>query len=137
MPDNGWSITPYLQFDAGGHVTAQTISNSGKNPAAIIPTYNVARLYLGLVYAATSKLGSVNVDGAWFDLFNKETVPLVVSKVTYAKNMAGWQPHFKGTYSFAVDRTKHYLLSFSWEDGRSAPSFTYLNKATAGLQVVY
>ena len=37
MPDGGWSIAPYLQYDGGGHVTAQTITNSGKNPAAIIP----------------------------------------------------------------------------------------------------
>jgi hypothetical protein len=137
MPDGGWSIAPYLQYDGGGHVTAQTITNSGKNPAAIIPTYDISRLYLGLVFAGTYKSSSVNIDGSWFDLFTQETVPTIISKVTYAKTFAGWQPHIKGTYSFSLDRTKHYLLSFSWEDGRSAPSFGYGNKATGGLQVVY
>ena len=137
MPDGGWSIVPYLQYDGGGHVTAQTISNTGKNPSAIIPTYDISRLYLGLVFAGTYKSNSVNIDGSWFDLFTQETVPTIVSKVTYAKTFAGWQPHFKGTYSFSLDRTKHYLLSFSWEDGRSAPSFGYGNKATGGVQVVY
>ncbi len=137
MPVSGWSIAPYFQFDGGGHVTAQTITNTGKNPAAVIPTYDISRLYLGLVFAGTYKSSSVNFDGSWLDLFTPETVPLVVSKVTYAKNVSGWQPHFKGTYSFSIDRTKHYLLTFSWEDGRSAPSFVYLNKATGGLQVVY
>jgi hypothetical protein len=137
MPDGGWSIEPYLQYDGGGHVTAQTITNTGKNPAAVIPTYGISRLYLGLVFAGTYKSSSVNIDGAWFDLFTRETVPLVVSKVTYAKNASGWQPHVKGTYSYSIGPTKHYLLSFSWEDGRSAPSFSYGNKATGGLQVVY
>ncbi len=137
MPDGGWSIAPYLQYDGGGHVTAQTITNSGKNPAAVIPNYDISRLFLGLVFAGTYKSSSVNIDGSWFDLFTQETVPTIISKVTYAKTFAGWQPHFKGTYSFSLDRTKHYLLSFSWEDGRSAPSFGYGNKATGGLQVVY
>ena len=136
-PDGGWSIEPYLQYDGGGHVTAQTITNTGKNPAAVIPTYDISRLYLGLVFAGTYKSSSVNFDGSWIDLFNQETVPLVVSKVTHAKNVSGWQPHFKGTYSYSIGPTKHYFLSLSWEDGRSAPSFAYGNKATGGLQVVY
>lgn len=137
MPEGGWSIAPYLQYDGGGHVTAQTIINSGKNPAAIIPTYGISRLYLGMVFAGTYKTSSVNFDGAWFDLFAQETVPTIVSKVTYAKNYSSWQPHFKGTYSLSLDPARHFLLSVSWENGRSAPSFGYLNKATAGLQVVY
>jgi hypothetical protein len=137
MPDGGWSIAPYLQYDGGGHVTAQTITNSGNNSAAVIPKYDISRLYLGLVLAGTYKSSSVNIDGSWFDLFAQETVPTIVSKVTYAKKFAGWQPHFKGTYSFSLDRTKHYFLFFSWEDGRSAPSFGYGNKAKGGLQVVY
>jgi hypothetical protein len=137
MPDGGWSIAPYLQYDGGGHVTAQTITNSGNHPAAVIPTYDISRLYLGLVFAGTYKSSSVNIDGSWFDLFTQETVPFTLNKVIYSKNVAGWQPHFKGTYSFSLDRTKHYLLSFSWEDGRCAPSFVYGNKATGGLQVVY
>ena len=137
MPDGGWSIAPYLQFDGGGHVTSQTIANSGKNPAAVIPNYDISRLYLGLVFAGTYKSSSVNFDGSWFDLFTPETVPTVISKVTYAKTFVGWQPHFKGTYSYSLGATKHYFLAFSWEDGRSAPSFSYGNKVTGGFQVVY
>jgi hypothetical protein len=137
MPGNGYSIAPYLQYDGGGHLNAQTIANSGKNAAALIPTYNISRLYLGVVATGTWRLSSLTFDGSWIDLFTQETVPTTINKVVYAKNLSSFQPHAKGTYAFTLDQQKHYVLTLCWENGRSAPTFAYANKATAGIQIVY
>jgi hypothetical protein len=136
-PDGGWTIAPYLKYVGGGHVTAQTITNSGTNPAAVIPKYDISRLYLGLVFAGSYKLSSVNFEGSWVDMSNRETAPFTLNKVIYAKNVSGWQPHFLGTYSFSLDPAKRVSISFSWENGRTAPSFAYVNTATGGLQLQF
>jgi hypothetical protein len=136
LPNLGFSIAPYLQYDGGGHVTSQSIANT-KTPAVVIPTYNISRLYLGLYGSTTLGRTSLTFDGSWVDLFVPETVPYTSNKVVYSKTISGFQPHAKGTFDFAIDQTKHYLLSICWEDGRSAPSFAYVNKATAGLKIVY
>jgi hypothetical protein len=59
------------------------------------------------------------------------------NNVTHELQVTGWQPHFKGTYTVYLDPAKHFGGSVSWEDGRSAPTFQYINKATAGIQVTY
>jgi hypothetical protein len=80
---------------------------------------------------------SLNFDGSWVDLFSQETVPTMINKVVYSKNILNFQPHAKGTYGLTLGQQKNFLLTVSWENGRSAPTFAYVNKATAGVQVIY
>jgi hypothetical protein len=137
LPNLGYSIAPYVQYDGGGHVNSQTIANPKGSPTLMISTYDISRLYTGLYGSATVGRTSWTFDGSWVHFFVSETVPYTVNKVVYSKAISGFQPHAKGTFDFAIDATRHFLLSLSWEDGRSAPSFAYVNKATAGLKVVY
>lgn len=138
LPANGWSITPYAQYDGGEHVTAQSISNSTASlPNVDIPTYSISRFYFGSQATATYSIHSVTFDGSWVDLFDPETAPFKINSIVYSRTVSGLQPHVKGTYSISFDQEKHFSGSLSWENGRTAPSFQYLNKVTAGIQVVY
>jgi hypothetical protein len=137
LPTNGYSIAPYVQVDGGGHLNSQVISNPTPAPAATIPTYSIFRLYIGFHGTAQFGRNTLSLDGSYVDLFEPETVPVLVKKTTEIRNISGFQPHAKLSYSFYLDQTKHFAGSISWEDGRSAPSFQYLNKVTVGLQVTY
>jgi hypothetical protein len=137
LPANGYSIAPYLQIDAGGHLTSQNISNPSGHPPASIPTYNISRIYLGIHGSAQRGRNTVSVDGSYVDLLLGETVPVTVNKIVFAKTVSSFQPHTKLSYSLYLDDAKHFAGSISWEDGRTAPSFQYLNKVTAGLQVTF
>ena len=79
----------------------------------------------------------MSVDGSYVNLLLGETVPATVNKIVFAKTVSSFQPHTKLSYSLYLDDAKHFAGSFSWEDGRTAPSFQYLNKVTAGLQVTF
>jgi len=138
LPGNGFSLAPYLQFDGGGHVTAQSITNSGVGTVnAHISTYKISRLYLGVKGTAQYARNTIALDGSWVDIFLAESVPFIQNKVVLVRRINGFQPHAKGTYSIYLDDAKHLAGSVSWENGRSAPSFGYLNKVTIGLQVTY
>jgi hypothetical protein len=138
LPANGWSITPYVQYDGGGHVTSQSISNATAGlPNVDIPTYSISRIYFGSQTTVQYGINSVTFDGSWFDLFFVETAPFTTNNVVSSRTVSGLQPHAKGTYNISLDQEKHFSGSISWENGRSAPSFEYLNKVTVGIQVVY
>jgi hypothetical protein len=138
LPGNGYSVFPYVQFDAGGHLNSQSISNPQGDPPTDIPTYNIARVYLGIHGTAqVLQRNNFTIDASYVDLFSTETVPYTVNKVVFARSLSGFQPHAKLTYSFTFDEAKHFAGSIAWENGRSAPTFQYLNKVTVGLQVTY
>ena len=138
LPNNGFSITPYFQYDGGGHVNQQSISNTtARVPAVNIPTYSISRVYLGL--QATGQLGrnTIVFDGSYIDLINSETVPYSKSTTVLSRSVSSWQPHFKGAYNVSIDQAGHFAGSVAWENGRAAPSFQYLNKVTIGFRVMY
>ncbi len=138
LPANGWSITPYVQYDGGGHVTSQSISNATAGlPNVHIPTYSISRIYFGSQTTVQYGISSVTFDGSWCELFFVETAPFTTNNVVSSRTVSGLQPHAKSTYNISLDQEKHFSGSISWENGRSAPSFEYLNKVTVGIQVVY
>lgn len=137
LPMNGYSIVPYVQVDAGGHLNSQSISNPTGHPAVDIPKYDISRLYLGIQVLAQLGRNNVSLDASYIDLFLTETVPYTTNEIVYSRSLSGFQPHSKLTYSYTFDDAKHFAGLISWEDGRSAPTFRYLNKVTAGLQVTY
>jgi hypothetical protein len=138
LPRNGYSIFPYIQFDGGGHLNSQSISNGEGVPPTEIPTYDIARVYLGL-HGSVQILQRNNLilDASYVDLLLTETVPYTQNNVVFARRVSGFQPHAKVNYSFTFDEARHFAGSIAWENGRSAPSFQYLNKVTVGLQVTY
>jgi hypothetical protein len=138
LPANGWSITPYVQYDGGGHVTSQSISNATAGlPNVDIPTYSISRIYFGSQTTVQYGINSLTFDGSWFELFFVETAPFTTNNVVSSRTVSGLQPHARGTYNISLDQEKHFSGSISWENGRSAPSFEYLNRVTVGIQVVY
>jgi hypothetical protein len=137
LPQNGFTLAPYIQFDGGGHINSQSITNAGSVPAVNIPTYSIVRLYLGVHGTGQRGKATVNFDGSWVDLFHSEIVPYTVKTTVYSRSLSGFQPYAKATFSFYFDDAKHFAGSIAWENGRSAPTFAYLNKVTIGLQATY
>jgi hypothetical protein len=138
LPTNGFSVTPYLQYDGGGHVTSQSIVNStAGQPNASVPTYAISRIYFGSQATLQISRNTFALDGYWVELFKPETVPFTQGSNVLTRAISGLQPHAKGTYNISIDQEGHFAGSIAWENGRSAPTFQYLNKVTVGVQVTY
>jgi hypothetical protein len=137
LPGNGYSIAPYVQFDFGGHLNSQVIANPTGDPPASIPTYDISRMYLGAYGTVQLGRNTFSLDGSGVYLFLTETAPFTVKSVVHVRTISGLQPHTKAVYSVFLDQAKHFAGSISWEDGRTAPSFQYLNKVTVSLKVTY
>ena len=138
LPTNGFSITPYAQYDGGNHVTSESVPNASSSlPSVSIFTFPISRFYFGSQATVQWARQTVSSDGSWAELFLPEMAAFTQNKTTFTRSISGLQPHAKGTYAIAIDQEKHFSGTIAWENGRSAPSFAYLNKVTVGVQVVY
>jgi hypothetical protein len=138
LPATGFSITPYVQYDGGKHLTAESITNpTAGQPNVVVPTFPISRIYFGSQASLQYQRHGIAFDGSWVDLFYPETSAFTKNKVLQTRTVSGLQPHAKGTYTYAFDQEKHFAGTIAWENGRSAPAFAYLNKVTVGLTVTY
>jgi hypothetical protein len=135
LPSNGFSFAPYVQFDAGGRLTQQNLTSGTKS--LVVPTYDIARGNLGIYGRVDYARFSLSLDASYMDLFSTETIGYVSKSALLFRKIGGLQPHSKLTFSTYMDQVKHYCVTLAWEDGRSAPSFQYLNTVSAGVQVTY
>ncbi len=135
LPSNGFSLAPYVEGDGGGHVTSNTVT-VGKS-SADVPAYDIGRVYVGVHGIIQAGIFSFNLDSSWVDLLSTETIAYTANSKVLLRRVSGWQPNSTvgGTVSF--DQAKHYGLTLSYQDGRCAPNWQYLNKVTAGLKVTY
>ena len=137
----GWSLVPYVAVDFGEHVNNETVSNTKKKASVLIARHGILRGYFGFVTAFESNRFnlpiSLTIDEAVFYLAHTEVVGLVTDAGVETRRLHGIQHRGKAVFSFALDPAKHYSLTLSYENGRVAPNFEYLNKFTSGFRVVF
>jgi hypothetical protein len=137
----GWSTVPYIRFDFGGHVSNETVNNAKKKVSVLVPRHKIFRTYFGLLTTFESNKFylplTFSIDESVFCLASPETIGFITDSGVGLRRLHGFHHRGKATLSFALDPAKHYSLSLSYENGRLAPNFEYLNKLTTGLRVVF
>jgi hypothetical protein len=136
-PDFGFSFLPYVEFDAGGHVNQETVTNSKAKTSLEVPRHGIFRVYAGGVAKFEYKRASLKLDFAMIEMATEEEIGVVTSTGVALRRVTGIQPHSLASLDFGMDPARHYVLSFSYENGRAAPNFEYLSKFASGIKVIY
>ncbi|MFL6208094.1 MAG: hypothetical protein ACJ74W_04550 [Pyrinomonadaceae bacterium] len=135
----GWRLVPYAAFDFGGHVNNETVSKKGKS--VFVPRHSIFRSYAGL--ASTFEWNTfalpttLTIEEALVHLAKRETIGFTTDSGVELRQLRGFHHRSKAALDFAFDPAKHYTFNLTYENGRLAPNFEYLNKLTAGFKVVY
>ena len=137
----GFKMIPYVSFDFGGHVNNETVTNSDKNVSVFVPRHRIFRTYLGTVptfqWKAFGVLQTLSLDESVVFMAHRETIGFTTDNGAELKSLRGFHPHSLIKWNIAIDPAGHYNLVTTYENGRLAPNFEYINKTTAGFRIVY
>lgn len=140
----GLKITPYLSFDFGGHANNETVEKKladGQVLSLVVPRHKILRGYAGFTGAAEWRLFSLpmtlTLDESVVYIGARETIGFTTDDGLGSRQLRGFHPHFKTQWDIAFDPAKHYSFNVTYENGRLAPNFEYLNKLAAGIKVQY
>jgi len=143
----GFKLVPYANFDFGGRVTGETIekkitvNGSSVLTSAAVPRHKILRSYFGATGGFEWNTFDIPTTLSFdysigYMVFN-EFSGYSNNQGAFLRRIKGFQPRFITSFDFALDPAKHYNFTISYENGRSAPNFEYLNKLDAGIKVVY
>jgi hypothetical protein len=137
----GFKMIPYVAFDFGGHVNNETVTNSDKNVSVLVPRHGILRTYVGAVptfqWKAFGVLQTLSLDESVVFMARRETIGFTTDSGAELRSLRGFHPHSLIKWNIAIDPAGHYNLVTTYENGRLAPNFEYLNKTTAGFRIVY
>jgi hypothetical protein len=133
----GYEFIPYVQFDGGGHVNKEVVTNTTTKVSVTVPAHTIARTYVGLQTTLEYKRATLAFDSSMIDFGTQEIIGYTTKKSALLRHVDGIQPHTKLSFDYALDVTKHFSLNISYENGRSAPNFEYLNKVDTGLKLLF
>jgi hypothetical protein len=137
LPVRGYIFTPYFQLDTGAHVNDETVANSKTKQSVLVPSHYIVRTYFGVKGTLEFWRSSIDVDGSYLDAIDEETIGYTTSTQALLRRVKGWQPHSKVGFNLFLDQPKHAAFNITFENGRTAPNFEYLNKVDVGFKVIY
>jgi hypothetical protein len=137
ISENGFMIFPYLQLDAGGHANEEVVKNTKTGAKENVPSHPILRTYFGLNGLFQFWHFKVLADEYMVDMFEDETIGFTTDKGVALRKLSGFHPHGKLSIDFFVDSAKHFALNVTYENGRSAPNFEYLNKNDVGFKILF
>ena len=142
--NTGLRIIPYISFDFGGHANNETIEkelSATQTVTLVVPRHKILRGYLGFTGTIEWRLGpvpmTITLDESTVYLGSREIIGFPTDTGVEQRELRGFHPHFKTVWDIAFDTVKHYSFSVTFENGRLAPNFEYLNKLSAGFKVQY
>jgi hypothetical protein len=142
--DTGLKIIPYISFDFGGHANNETVEkelSAGQTVSLIVPRHKILRGYFGFTSTIEWRLGvlpmTLTLDESVVYLGSREIIGFTTDTGVEKRELRGFHPHFKTQWDVAFDPAKHYSFTVTFENGRLAPNFEYLNKLGAGIKVQY
>jgi hypothetical protein len=141
--DFGWKFVPYLAFDAGGHLTKETVMKrlANVNQTVVVPNFAIARFYGGGVgtfeWLVNRRIASINFDYSLYYLGTTEMNSYTTETQLLLRRVRGFQPFFKTVFEFSLDPARRYAFKATYENGRALPGTEYLNKVTTGISVSY
>ncbi len=137
----GFILIPRIAFDFGRKLTAEVIENKDKHLRTVIPRHPIFRSYVG--FTNTYELNfwvlpmTLTIDEDLMYLGYTETIGNKSDDGIDIRKVRGFHHYGKAALDIAFDPAKHYNFSVTYENGRSAPNFEYLNKVSAGIRLVY
>lgn len=139
----GMSVMPYAAFDFGGHVNNETVTKKvkGVELSAVVPKHKILRGYLG--FKSVIELPefamplTLTIEEALVYLGARETIGFTNDEGAFLRQLRGLHHRGKASLSFGLDPSRHYNFELTYENGRQAPNFEYLNKTTAGIKIIY
>lgn len=137
---HGFKIVPYLSFDFGQHIKNETVKNVKKNKSLVVPRYDIVRGFLGLQTTLQWRLlfpMTLSVDESLIYLAATEKIGFVTDQGVALRQLRGFHHRGKAAWDIFLDPAKRYSFNISFENGRVAPNFEYLNKLSAGFRLVH
>ncbi|MCA1612568.1 MAG: hypothetical protein LC800_00130 [Acidobacteria bacterium] len=139
----GFSLVPFMMLDFGGHVNNETVSKKVKGTefSVFVPRHKILRSYLG--FNSTTEFNdlpfplTLEIEESLVHLGTSELIGFTTDDGAFLKQLRGFHHQGKAKFSFAIDRSKHYSLTLTYENGRWAPNLEYLNKLSTGIRIAY
>jgi hypothetical protein len=136
-PVGGFQVTPYFEVVAGAHANNETVTNSTTSMSEVVPEHSIARLYGGFITKAQAWRFQLSSDLTAFNMFDTEIIGYTTKQGVALRVLDGIQFHAKPDLTFYLDPAHHFGLDITYENGRTAPNFEYLNTVNVGVKVVY
>jgi hypothetical protein len=136
-PIGGFQVTPYIELMAGAHAKDETVTNTTTKISEVVPEHSILRIYGGLATKAQFWRFQVSSDMSVFNLFDQETIGYTTKTGVAFRVLKGTQFHAKPDFTLYLDPAHHFGLDVTYENGRAAPNFEYLNTVNAGIKVIY
>lgn len=137
----GLRLVPYLSFDMGGHVKNETVKNTKKSKSLVVPRHDIFRGYFGTQALFQWQLFSfpmtLTLDEHLLFLAAEETIGFVTDDGVAVRRLRGFHHRGQAAWDTYLDPGKHYSFNVTYENGRLAPNFEYLNKLSVGFRVIY
>jgi hypothetical protein len=138
--DFGFSITPRFGFEGGRKLTGETIKNKSGSINHYIAPYPILRAFAGIeqVYEFNNWFfrTRLTITEDLFYLAATETVGDIKDGRLMLRNVRGFHPYGKVALDLFFDRAKRYSFTVTYENGRAAPNFEYLNTVKTGIRMI-
>lgn len=137
----GYEITPQFGIEAGRKLTAEVFENRAKTFHFVIPQYGIFRAYAGFSQAYEWQYRflpiKLSITENLFYLGMTELVGEMKNDRLELRRVRGFHPYGKASFEFAFDPARRYSFVVTYENGRSAPNFEYINSVKSGFKVQY
>jgi hypothetical protein len=140
---SGFTIVPFIGLDFGGKVTSEAVENKKKNVRVVIPQNTIFRGFAGFNSTWESEVPglqlpvSLSLEERLTYLAREETIGSVVDSGVDLRRVNRFQPRSVLSFDLFFNQVRRYSFNITYENGRKAPNFEYLNKVTAGFRVIY
>jgi hypothetical protein len=139
--NNGFRFIPYVLFDFGGNVRSETVENKDKMLSITVPRHSIFRSHLGIKGLLQWRLFSfpmtLTLEEHFMHLATREDIAFVTDEGVELRSLRGFHHHGEAAWNLAFDPAKHFNFTVTYENGRSAPNFEYLNKLSTGFKVIF
>jgi hypothetical protein len=136
-PVGGFQLTPYIELVGGAHVNNETVTNTTAKVSETVPAHSILRFYGGTLTKAQFWRFQVSSETSVIYFFEPETIGYTTKQSVALRVVNGLQFHAKPDFTFYIDPAHHFGLDITYENGRWAPNFEYLNTVNIGIKVVY
>lgn len=136
---SGYSLIPSIGIDFGRKVTAEVLEKN--NLRQVIPRHSIFRGYAGFKSTFEWELFtlpmSFSIDEKLSYLADQETIGSIIGNRINIRRIKGFHNRGVASWDIFLNQVRRYSFNITYENGRSAPNFEYLNKVSAGLRIVY
>src|ERR1051325_2870184 len=139
--NSGFRVIPYFGFDFGGNVRNETVENKDKNVSISVPRHPIFRTNLGFKSLVQWLLFSfpmtLTLEERLMHLAEHEDIAFKTDEGVGFRSLRAFHHRGEAAWSVAFDPAKHYNFTVTYENGRKAPNFEYLNKVSTGFKIIF